>query len=68
MSHLQQRRGDIPSKGVSLNPDMENLNISQAGVTKLLKGLNMNKASGSDKISLFHQATERDQYAQSQWT
>ena len=31
---------------------MENLNISVAGVTKLLKGLNMKKASGPDKISL----------------
>ena len=30
---------------------MENLNIGQAGVTKLLKGCKMNKASGPDKIS-----------------
>ena len=30
---------------------MENLNISPTSVTKLLKGLNMNKASGPYKIS-----------------
>ena len=42
---------DIPSKDVSPHPVMETLNISQASVTKLLKGLNLNKASGPDKIS-----------------
>ena len=43
--------GDISSKGVSPYPVTENLNISQAGVTNLLKGLNTNKASGPDKTS-----------------
>ena len=42
---------DAPSKGVSPHPVIENLNITEAGVTKLLKGLNPNKASGPDKIS-----------------
>ena len=55
VSILSKEEGDIPPKGVSPHPVMENLNICQAGVTTtvttLLKGLNMNKASGSDKIS-----------------
>ena len=39
---------DMPSNGVSPHPVMENLSSSWVGVTKLLKGLNKNKASGSD--------------------
>ena len=46
-----KKEEDISSKGVSLHPVMENLNISQAGVTKVLKGLNTNKASEPDRIS-----------------
>ena len=45
------REGDIPTNGSSPHHAMENLNISQAGVTKLLKGSNTNKASKPDKIS-----------------
>ena len=51
VSVFSKEERDIPSKGVSSHPVMENLNISQAGVTKLMKGLNMNKAREPVKIS-----------------
>ena len=50
VSIFSKEEGGIPYKCVSPHPVMENLIISQAGVTKLLKGLNMNTPSGPDKI------------------
>ena len=52
VSIFSKEEEDIPSKGVRSHPPMKNLNISKEGVTKLLKELNMNTASGPDKISL----------------
>ena len=51
VSIFRKEEGDNPSKGLSPHSVMENLNIVQAAVTKLLKRLNMNKASAPDKTS-----------------
>ncbi len=40
----------IPSLGSDQHPDMQDINVSVTGVTKLLMNINLRKASGPDKI------------------
>ena len=42
---------ELPDKGPSPYPSMSNIDITTQGIAKLLNGLNIHKASGSDLIS-----------------
>ena len=46
----KQNTTNMPSKGSSLHPTMPDINISPAGVSKLLSRLNPSKAAGPDKF------------------
>ena len=47
----QDPDGDPPSKGPSPHPQMPSFQIGVAGITKLIKGLNIHKAAGPDLIN-----------------
>ena len=47
----QDPDGDPPSKGPSPHPQMPSFQIGVAGITKLIKGLNIHKAAGLDLIN-----------------
>ena len=51
----------IPRKGASKHPDIENINVTEAGVKKLLLNLNVNKATGPDMIPAFILKTAADE-------
>jgi len=41
---------NLPDKGPSPHPDIDNITISSSGILKLLNKLNVNKATGPDRI------------------
>jgi hypothetical protein len=41
---------NLPSKGPSPHPTMPNIQVNSNGIKKLLKGLNIHKATGPDAI------------------
>ena len=47
----QDPDGDSPSKGPSLHPQIPSFQIGIAGITKLIKGLNIHKAAGPNLIN-----------------
>lgn len=48
--YTKEDLADMPSKGDSPHPSMNNIRIGRSGVCKLLKGLNVHKATGPDTI------------------
>ena len=45
-----KKNHDIPDKGQSIHPRMDNIHITQNGVLKLLSNLSIHKATGPDEI------------------
>ena len=48
--YTREDTGNIPSKGLSPHTFMAKITVSTNGVKKLLRGLNINKATGPDQI------------------
>ena len=63
-AYTREKAGDIPSKGLSPYPDIEDISIDLNGVRKRLDCLNPHKALGPDDLSARVLNNCRDESAQ----